>query len=326
MTQAMRLIVRAHGGPEVIEAETFDPGQPGPGEVLIAQDAIGLNFIDTYVRSGLYPAQLPTGVGVEAAGVIAAVGDGVSGLNVGDRVAYGAGAHGSYTTHRIFPAARVVKLPDGVSTDVAAALLMKGMTACFLVEDCAKLQPGQSVLVHSAAGGVGSILVPWLHDMGVTVIAHAGSPEKAERARVAGADHALSCPFDALAAEVRALTGGIGVDVALDGVGKDSWAASLGSLRRRGLMVTYGNASGPVPPISVLELSRSGSLFCTRPTLYDYIVEDADYQHMAARLFDRIERGVIASEIGQRFALKDAADAHRALEARQTTGSTILVP
>ncbi|WP_303762856.1 quinone oxidoreductase family protein [Sphingobium yanoikuyae] len=319
---AWRMIVRAHGGPEAIEREGFDPGTPGEGEVLIAQDAVGLNFIDTYYRTGLYPAPLPLTLGSEGAGHVVAVGAGVSGIAVGDKVGCAAGL-GAYATHRIVPADRVVRIPDAVSTRDAAAMMLKGMTACYLAEDMIDLLPGDVALVHAAAGGVGSMLVPWLRDKGVVVIAHSGSPEKAARVE---ADHSLSGPLDDLAAQVRDLTDGKGVAVAYDGVGKDSWAASLASLRRRGLLVSYGNASGAVPPISLLDLSRNGSLYVSRPTLFDYVATAEDLANTAERLFDRMARGIISAQIGQSFALADAADAHRALEGRQTTGSTILIP
>lgn len=319
---AWRMIVRAHGGPEAIEREGFDPGTPGEGEVLIAQDAVGLNFIDTYYRTGLYPAPLPLTLGSEGAGHVVAVGAGVSGIAVGDKVGCAAGL-GAYATHRIVPADRVVHIPDAVSTRDAAAMMLKGMTACYLAEDMIDLLPGNVALVHAAAGGVGSVLVPWLRDKGVVVISHSGSPEKAARV---DADHSLSGSLDDLAAQVRDLTSGKGVAVAYDGVGKDSWAASLASLRRRGLLVSYGNASGAVPPISLLDLSRNGSLYVSRPTLFDYVATAEDLANTAERLFDRMARGIVSAQIGQSFALADAADAHRALEARQTTGSTILIP
>lgn len=316
------MIVRAHGGPEAIERERFDPGTPGEGEILIAQDAVGLNFIDTYYRTGLYPAPLPLTLGSEGAGHVVAVGAGVSSIAVGDKVGCAAGL-GAYATHRIVPADRVVRIPDAVSTRDAAAMMLKGMTACYLAEDIIDLLPGDVALVHAAAGGVGSVLVPWLRDKGVVVIAHSGSPEKAARV---DADHSLSGPLDDLAAQVRDLTSGKGVAVAYDGVGKDSWAASLASLRRRGLLVSYGNASGAVPPISLLDLSRNGSLYVSRPTLFDYVATAEDLANTAERLFDRMARGIVSAQIGQSFALADAADAHRALEGRQTTGSTILLP
>ena len=322
MSGAWRMVARSHGGPEVIAREDFDPGAPGEGEVLIAQDAIGLNFIDTYYRTGLYPAPLPTPLGSEGAGRIAAVGPDVTGFAVGDVVGCANGL-GAYATHRIVSADRVVQIPDGVSTQDAAAMMLKGMTACYLAEDTVALTAGQVALVHAAAGGVGSVLVPWLRDKGVIVIAHCGSAEKAAGVN---ADHSLHGSFDDLAETVRALTGGQGVDVVYDGVGKDSWAASLASLKRRGMMVSYGNASGAVPPVSMLDLSRGGSLYVTRPTLFDYIATADELAHTAGRLFDRMQRGVVKAVIGQRFALADAAQAHRALEARETTGATVLVP
>lgn len=322
MTQAWRMVARSHGGPEVIARETFDPGTPGEGELLIAQDAVGLNFIDTYYRTGLYPAPLPTPLGLEGAGHIAAIGPGVAGFTIGDKVGCASGL-GAYASHRIVPADQVVKIPDGISTSDAAAMMLKGMTACYLAEDSLTLRAGQIALVHAAAGGVGSVLVPWLRDKGVIVIAHCGSAEKA--AQVV-ADHSLHGPLDGLAATVRELTEGKGVDVVYDGVGKDSWSASLASLKRRGLMVSYGNASGAVPPVSLLDLSRGGSLYVTRPTLFDYIATPEELAHTAERLFDRMARGVVKAVIGQRFALADAAEAHRALEARKTTGSTLLIP
>jgi NADPH2:quinone reductase len=318
---AWRMIVRAFGGPEVIEREDFDPGQPGEGELLIANEAIGLNFIDTYYRTGLYDAPLPVALGSESAGTVVAVGPGVTDFAPGDRVG-SVSAPGAYATHRVVPAARVVRIPDGVSSEQAAATMLKGFTACYLAEDTASLRPSQVALVHSAAGGVGSILVPWLRDKGVTVIAHAGTPEKAASVT---ADHSLSGAFDALPSQVRAIAPE-GVGVVYDGVGKDSWVASLACLKRRGLMASYGNASGAVPPISLLELMRAGSLYLTRPTLVDYIATPEDLARTAQRLFDRMQRGVIEAVIGQRFALANAADAHRALEGRRTRGSTVLIP
>ena len=322
MSRPWRMVVRKTGGPDFIEREDFDLAPPAEGEVLIAQDAIGLNFIDTYHRSGLYSTPLPLTLGVEGAGYVEAIGPGVDGLAVGDKVG-AAGGFGAYATHRTVAADRVIKIPAEISTDEAAAMMLKGMTACFLAEEVLPLRSGQVALVHAAAGGVGSVLVPWLRDRDVVVIAHSGS---AEKAALVEADHSLHCPFTDLASEVRALTGGNGVDVVYDGVGKDSWSASLSSLKRRGMMVSYGNASGAVPPISLLELSRAGSLFATRPTLFDYIVTREELDHVSTRLFDRMQWGVVRAHIGQRYALSDVAAAHRALEARETVGSTILVP
>lgn len=322
MSSPYRMVARAFGGPEVIEREAFDPGTPGPGELLVEVEAVGLNFIDTYYRTGLYPAPLPLALGSESAGNVVAVGEGVAGFAPGMRVGC-VSAPGAYATHQRVPADRAVRLPDDISSEAAAATMLKGFTACYLAEDSISLQPGRTALVHSAAGGVGSILVPWLRDKGVVVIAHAGSAEKI--ARVA-ADHGLTSDFNDLPTKVRELTGGLGVDVVYDGVGKDSWSASLACLKRRGLMASYGNASGAVPPISLLELMRGGSLFVTRPTLADYIATPKDLARTADRLFDRMRRGVVKAMIGQTFALADAAEAHRALEGRKTTGSTVLVP
>ena len=309
----------------MIKREAIDLPAPREGEARIRVAASGLNFIDTYHRSGLYPLTLPSGLGVEGAGTVEAVGGGTSGLHPGDRVAF-LMRSGSYATHVTVPATMVVPLPPGVSEEIAAAGFMKGLTSWMLVEPCAKVQPGQSALVHGAAGGVGQLLVQWLKAIGVTVIAHAGTPEKAARASTLGADHALSCRYDDLAAQVRAYTDGRGVDVIYDGIGAASWAASLASAARCGLVVTFGNASGPVPPFSALDLLRAGSLFVTRPTLYDYIARPGALQHAGRTLFAMIANGRLKVEIDQRFTLADAAEAHRALESRRTTGSTILIP
>lgn len=326
MSEPYRYCLREAGGPETLEAELIDIPPPGEGEVLVRHEAVGLNFIDTYHRSGLYPLPLPSGLGTEAAGVVEAVGPGVQDFREGQRIGYFSGPLGAYATHRTIAADRLVKLPDGISSDVAAAAMLKGCTAEFLVERCAHIEKGETVLVHAAAGGVGSILVPWLKSLGAVVIAHAGTSKKAEIAKAAGADHALSCPMDALAGEVRALTGGKGVPVVLDGVGAASWEASLGSVARRGLLVTYGNASGAVPPFTALDLLRAGSIFVTRPTLFDYIPTAEEMRASAERLFEMIAGGTIEVKIGARFPLNQAADAHRAIESRATTGSTVLIP
>jgi NADPH2:quinone reductase len=314
------------GGPEVLECEAIEVGEPGPGEVRIAHRAVGLNFIDAYFRTGVYPAQLPSGLGNEAAGVVEAIGKGVEDVREGDRVAYFIGPLGAYSSERIVDAQRLVPIPDSIGFDEAAAAMLKGCTAEYLIERCAKVEAGWPVLVHAAAGGVGSILVEWLKAIGATVIAHAGYERKAAIASDLGADHALCCPMDALAAKVRDLTNGEGVPVVLDGVGAASWDASLASTARRGLLVSYGNASGPLPPINALELMRAGSIFVTRPTLGDYCATTEEMRASAARLFAMMESGAVTIRIGQRFALADAADAHRALEARATTRSTVLIP
>ncbi|MDB5661875.1 MAG: NADPH:quinone reductase [Sphingomonas bacterium] len=326
MTPGYRIVARQPGGPDQIERVALDRLACGAGEVLVRTTAIGVNFIDTYHRSGLYPMPAPVALGMEAAGVVEAVGAGVEGVAPGDRVAVLADSPGTYATALVVRPERLVKLPDAVTDDVGAAALLKGLTAWMLAEPCGKVAAGQTVLVHSAAGGVGMLLVQWLKALGARVIAHAGNSDKADRARALGADEALSGPFDGLAADVRALTDGEGVSAVFDGVGAASWAASMAATARCGLVVTYGNASGPVPPFSPLELNRAGSLFVTRPKLYDYIAEPGALQAAAARLFGLIADGTLTVDIGQRFPLAEAAAAHRALEARQTTGSTILIP
>ncbi|MEE4451961.1 quinone oxidoreductase [Novosphingobium resinovorum] len=322
MTDSYRMIVRAHGGPEVIEREDFAVPSPGAGEVVIETEAVGLNFIDTYYRKGLYPDALPIALGSESVGRIVALGDGVEGFALGERVGTTQNG-GAYATHRVIPAAKAMRIPQGIAPEVAAAVMLKGLTACYLAEETFPARAGDVALVHSAAGGVGSLLVPWLLDKGVTVIAHVGSPEKA--AQVPG-DHTLSCPFDELPQAVREVTGGAMCNVIYDGVGAASWDASLASLRRRGTMVSYGNASGAVPPIAMLDLMKGGSLYATRPTLADYVATPEALAASAAKLFEGIASGVLMPKIGQTFALADAAQAHRALESRATTGSTVLIP
>lgn len=326
MSDAWRIMVRRTGGPEVLEREAFAPAAPSAGEVRLRTTAIGVNFIDVYHRSGLYPLTLPTGIGSECVGVVDAIGEGVTTLRQGDRVATLATTPGTFATHVTIPAQSVMHVPDGIADDVAAAALLKGLTAWMLVERIAHAGPDTRVLVHAAAGGVGSIAVQWLKALGAFVIAHAGTPDKAKVAAGLGADHALACPMDALADEVRALTGGEGVDAVLDGVGEASWAASLGATARCGIIASYGNASGPVPPVAPSELLRAGSLFLTRPSVFDYIRKPADREAGTSRLFALLGSGAVRAAIGQRFALADAAQAHRALEARETTGSTILLP
>jgi NADPH2:quinone reductase len=326
MTDAYAFTLTRTGGPEVLEPSHADIAKPGAGEVLVRHEAVGLNFIETYHRSGLYPVPLPSGLGTEAAGVVEAVGEGVTDFREGQRVGYFTGPLGSYATHRVIAADRLVKLPDAISSEDAAAAMLKGCTAEYLVERCARIVSGEAVLVHAAAGGVGSILVPWLKHLGATVIAHSGDSRKAGSAKEAGADHSLCCPLEELASEVRALTGGKGVPVVLDGVGAASWSASLGSVARRGLIVTYGNASGPVPPFTALDLLSAGSIFVTRPTLADYCGTAEKMRASAARVFELIANGTLPITIGGRFPLREAADAHRAIEARATTGSTVLIP
>lgn len=326
MTGAVRIVMRAAGGPEVLEEEPLGRLTPEPNEVLVRHEAVGLNFIDTYHRSGLYPVPLPSGLGNEAAGVVEAVGSDVTGFRVGDRVGYFTGPLGAYATRRTVAADLLVKLPDRIGAETAAGAMLKGCTAEYLIERCARIGSGETVLVHAAAGGVGSLLVQWLKAIGATVIAHSGSPKKAEIARELGADHSLCCPLDELAGKVRSLTQGRGVEAVLDGVGAASWSASLASVARRGLIATFGNASGPVPPFTALDLVKAGSIYVTRPSIADYAVTPEEMRVAADRLFEMIASGSVRIAIGARYPLCQAAEAHRALEARATTGSTLLLP
>ncbi|WP_029910044.1 quinone oxidoreductase [Caulobacter sp. UNC358MFTsu5.1] len=312
------------GGPEVLEAVDLPVPSPGPGQILVRHQAVGLNFIDTYHRSGLYPMKMPVVLGLEAAGVVEALGEGVTRFKTGDRVAYN-GTLGAYAEAAVVPADRAVKVPDAVSLETAAAVLLKGMTAEFLVRRCHKVEPGQTVLIHAAAGGVGSILVQWAKALGATVIATVGSQAKAALARDHGADHVILYGEEDVAARVAEITGGQGVAVVYDGVGKDTFEASLKSLGRRGMLATFGNASGPAPAIAPLELGTK-SLFLTRPRLFDYIATTAELDESAAALFAVLASGAVKIEIGQTFPLAEARAAHEALEGRRTTGATLLVP
>lgn len=317
--------IRVHetGGPEVLKWEQVDVGDPGPGEVRLRQEAAGLNFIDVYHRTGLYPQPLPFIPGVEGAGVVDAVGPDVTSVSVGDHVAYG-GPVGGYAEMRLIPADRVVKLPDSISSEQAAAVMLQGMTAEMLLKRVYPVKAGDTVLIHAAAGGVGLILCQWAKALGATVIGTVGSDEKADLARAHGCDHPIIYTRQDFVAEVDRITGGAKVQVVYDGVGRDTFMRSLDCLARRGMMASFGNASGPVEPFDALLLARKGSLFLTRPTLYDYTLDPADLQLSAQSLFDVVESGKVKIEIGQRFPLKDAAEAHRALEARRTSGSTVL--
>ncbi|KSB90836.1 quinone oxidoreductase [Caulobacter vibrioides] len=315
---------KAAGGPEVLEVVERDLPSPGPAQILVRHAAVGLNFIDTYHRSGLYPVKYPQVLGLEAAGHVEAVGEGVSRFAVGDRVAYN-GTMGAYAEAAVVPADRAVKVPEGIELEVAAAVLLKGMTAEFLVRRCFPVKPGQVVLVHAAAGGVGQILVQWVKALGASVIATVGSEAKAQIVRDLGADHVILYDHEDVAARVAEITGGAGVPVVYDGVGKDTFQGSLKSLGRRGVLVTYGNASGPVPPFAPLELGAK-SAFITRPRLFDYIVTTQELDESAAALFEVLASGAVKIEIGQRFPLAQARAAHEALEGRRTTGATVLVP
>ncbi len=313
------------GGPEVIEWIDIDLPPPAPGEVRMRHHAVGLNFIDTYHRSGVYPVDLPSGLGSEAAGVVEAVGDDVTGFAVGDRVGTFGPARGAYATARNIAAAQLLHLPDDIDDRSAAALLLKGCTTEALVERCARVQAGDTVLVWAAAGGVGQLLVGWLKAIGATVIGTVGSADKVGHALDAGADHVIIHREDDVAARVRAITGGAGAATVFDGVGKATWDTTLASVARRGLIVSYGNAGGPVTGVNLGILAAKGSLFVTRPTLFDYYVTPEERLAGVERVFAMLRRGAIRPEIGQTFALEDAADAHRALEAGTTRGSTILL-
>lgn len=320
--------IRFHktGGPEVLQWEAVELDSPGAGEVRVRQHAVGLNYIDTYHRSGMYPVKLPSGIGLEGAGEIEAVGEGVEELVVGDRVAYAHGPLGAYAEARNLPADRVLKLPEAVSFDEGAAMMLQGLTAQYLVRRTYRVEPGDVILIHAAAGGVGSLVCQWAKALGATVIGTVGSDEKAARAKALGCDHAIVYTRENFAERVREITGGEGVAVVYDSVGKDTFMASLGCLRPLGMMVLFGASSGAVPPVDVQLLAQHGSLFLTRPTLFSYSAQRADLVTMANELFAVVTSGQVKIDVNQRYALKDAAQAHRDLEARRTTGSTVLIP
>ncbi|HEX6735766.1 MAG TPA: quinone oxidoreductase [Azonexus sp.] len=320
--------IRIHqtGGPEVLRWEEVAVPAPAAGEATVRHHAVGLNFIDTYHRTGLYPLPLPSGLGLEGAGVVEAVGAGVSEVQVGDRVAYAGGPVGAYAEVRNIPAHRLLKLPDGIDFKTAAAMMLQGLTAAYLLRRTYRVQPGDPVLIHAAAGGVGLIACQWAKALGATVIGTVGSAAKGELAKAHGCDHVINYSTENFTQRVRDITGGDGVPVVYDGVGKDTFMGSLDSLRPLGMMVTYGNASGPVPPLDLLLLSQKGSLFVTRPTLMNYTAKRADLEALGAELFAVVAGGQVRIEVNQTYALADAAQAHRDLEARKTTGSTILLP
>lgn len=327
MAATMRAIRLArHGGPEVLTAEAVPLPEPGPGEIRIRVEAIGVNFIDTYHRTGLYPLALPSGIGLEAAGIVDAVGAGVTDWAPGARAAGFLGPVGAYAAYWVLPAQRAVRLPAGLDSETAAAMMLKAATVEYLVCRCAPVARGMTVLFHAGAGGVGHLALPWLKALGATVITTVGSREKARIAQARGADHVILYREEAVAERVRKITGGRGVDVVFDGVGAATWQDSLASLRRRGMLVSFGNASGPVPPVSLLELTAAGSVFVTRPSLMDYYAEPAEIAEGAARVFAMWEEGVIRPQIAARLSLDQAGEAHRLLESRATTGSVILIP
>ena len=324
----MAKAVRFHktGGPEVLVYEDINVGDPGPDEARVKHTAIGLNFIDTYHRSGLNPLTLPSGVGAEGAGVVEAVGKNVTWVKPGDRVAYAGGPPGSYSEVRLIPAQRLVKIPEGVSDKTAAAAMLKGLTTQYLLKQTYKVKPGETVLFHAAAGGVGLIAGQWLKALGVTAIGTVGSDEKAKLAKAHGYDHTIVYTRENFVERVKEITGGKGVPVVYDSVGKDTFMGSLDCLQPRGLLAMFGNGSGPVPPFDLGILAAKGSLYVTRPTLVTYTAKREDLEAGAADLFDVIKSGKVKIEINQTYALKDAAQAHRDLEGRKTTGSTVLLP
>ncbi|MCA8294582.1 quinone oxidoreductase [Burkholderia sp. AU30198] len=321
--------VRFHetGGPEVLRWEEVEVGDPGPGQVRLRHDAVGLNFADTYFRSGLYPVPLPAGLGVEAAGVVEAVGPGVTNVAVGDRVTYTGFLNtlGAYSTERLIPAAPLVRLPAGITCETAAAMTMRGLTSAYLLRRIHAFALGDTILLHAAAGGVGLIVSQWAKLLGLTVIGTVSSEHKAGIARAHGCDHTIDYSREDVAKRVRELTDGTGVDVVFDSVGKDTFEGSLDSLKRRGLMVCVGTASGPIPPFDPQRLAMKGSLYLTRPALADYIADPAEKNDLAGELFAHVAAGRIRIEINQRYALQDAAQAHRDLESRKTTGSSVFI-
>ena len=323
MAKAMRF--HKQGGPEVMQYDDVQVGDPGPGQVRIRHTAVGVNFVDVYQRSGLYPMQLPMVAGNEAAGVVDAVGQGVTELKAGDRVAY-TGLPGSYCDLRIVPADRMVKLPQGISDEQAASMMLKGLTVHYLIHTTYPVKKGETVLWHAAAGGVGLIACQWLKALGVTVIGTAGSDEKCSLAKAHGAEHVINYSRENFVERVKSITGGKGLPVVYDAVGKTTWEGSLDCLRPRGLMVSFGNASGAVAPVNIGILQTKGSLYLTRPTLATHIASRADLVERASSLFDMVKSGKVKIETTQRYKLADAAQAHRDLEGRKTTGSIVLQP
>ncbi len=325
---ARRIVVREFGGPEVLRLESYEPPAPGPGEVRIRHRAVGLNFIDVYFRTGLYPppAGLPFTPGLEASGVVEALGEGVEGLREGQRVAYGTGPLGAYADLRTMPADVLVAIPEEIPDEVAAAMMLKGMTARYLLKQTYAVKPGDTILVHAAAGGVGLILCQWAKHLGATVIGTVGSREKAEIARAHGCDHPIVYTEEDFVARVKEITGGEGLPVVYDGVGRATFLKSLDCLRPRGLMVSFGNASGPVENFDLGILNRKGSLYVTRPSLFHYTATRAELEACAGDVIEVVRRGIVRIEVEQRFPLERAADAHRALESRRTVGATVLIP
>ena len=320
--------IHATGGPEVLRWEEVGAGgmAPQPGEARVRHAAVGLNFIDVYHRTGLYPLPLPSGIGLEGAGVVEAVGSCVTDIAVGDRVAYAGGPVGAYAEARTIPADRLVRLPDAIDFNTAAAMMLQGMTAQYLLRRTYKVQAGDTILIHAAAGGVGLLVCQWAKSLGATVIGTVGSDEKAALARAHGCDHPIVYTRENFVARAREITGGAGVPVVYDSIGKDTFTGSLDCLRPLGMMVSFGSASGPVPPFDLSELAKRGSLFLTRPSLFAYTAQRADLLQSAGELFDMVVAGKLKVEVNQTYPLREAARAHADLEARRTTGSTILLP
>ena len=320
--------VRFHktGGPEVLVYDDVSVGEPGANEARVRNTAIGLNFIDTYHRGGLYPLPLPSGIGLEAAAIVEAVGPGVTWVKPGDRVGYAGGAPGAYSEVRIVQADRLVKVPEGITDQQVAAMMLKGLTTCYLIRRTYKVQPGQTVLFHAAAGGVGLIACQWLKALGVTVIGTVGSDDKAKLAKAHGCDHPVVYTRENFVERVKEITGGKKVPVVYDSVGKDTYMGSLDCLQPLGLLAMFGNGSGPVPPFDLSLLAAKGSLYITRPTLMTYTAKREDLEAMANELFDVVKSGKVKIEVNQTYALKDAAQAHLYLEGLKTTGSTVLLP
>lgn len=324
MPKAIR--ISKTGGPEVMEYVDVTVGEPGPGEVRIKQAACGLNYVDVYYRTGEYPQPLPAGLGMEGAGVIEAVGEGVTHLKPGDRAAYASRPPGAYAQVRVMPATHIVRLPDAIDFETAAAMMLQGLTVQYLFRRTYPLRGGETILFHAAAGGVGLIACQWARAMGVTLIGTVGSEEKAALAKAHGCAHTINYNTEDFVTRVKELTGGKGVSVVYDSIGKDTFTGSLNCLAPLGMMVSFGAASGPVPPFGLNELASRGSLFITRPSVFSYIAQREDLEVMASDLFGMVESGKIKININQRYALKDVAQAHRDLESRKTTGSTILIP
>lgn len=323
---ARQVRIEAPGGSEAMRLVDVEVGEPGPGEIRIRHAACGLNFIDVYQRNGLYPLPMPAALGMEAAGTVEAVGEGVTHLAPGDRAAYASAPPGAYADLRVMPAAQVCRLPDAIPFEEGAAMMLKGLTVQYLFRSTAKLEPGDTVLFHAAAGGVGLIACQWARAMGVTLIGTAGSEEKCGLAREHGAAHVINYATEDFAARVREITGGRGVKVVMDSVGAATWDGSLDCLQPCGLMISFGNASGKVPPVDVGVLAAKGSLYLTRPTLFTHIATRERCQAMADDLFAMVTSGAVRIPVGQRFPLADVGAAHRALESRRTTGATVLQP